>query len=128
MVPPIPGVTFGPQLGHGNGAELGFDVLWSSARLPRPDPGISLVIAGIVVTGVACLPCKAPLLVRSDSDRIRALALPAFRHEDDPEAVRVLEGQAMLRPVRIAGRDRIDADPRRDRLHRLIVAEVEDEQ
>jgi hypothetical protein len=34
-------------------ALLGFDVLWSWARLARPSPGLGLVIAGIVVTGVA---------------------------------------------------------------------------
>jgi hypothetical protein len=34
-------------------ALLGFDVLWASARLPRPSPAWGLVVAGIVVAGVA---------------------------------------------------------------------------
>ena len=34
----------------------------------------------------------------------------------------------MLGPVRVGGGDRVDAEPRGDRLHRLIVAEIEDKQ
>jgi hypothetical protein len=34
-------------------ALLGFDVLWSSAGLPRPSPAFGLLVAAIVVTGVA---------------------------------------------------------------------------
>jgi hypothetical protein len=48
-----------------------------------------------------------------------------FGHEDDPEAVRILEGQPVLGPVRVGGSNWIDTQSRRHRLHRRIVAEVE---
>ena len=59
---------------------------------------------------------------------LTVLALPALRHEDDPEAVRILERQPVRGPVGVGGRDRSDAEARGDRLHGLVVADVEHEQ
>src|SRR3954466_14362120 len=51
-----------------------------------------------------------------------------LRDEHDAEAVRILEGQPVLRPVRVGGRDGVGADARRDPLHAPLVTEVEHEQ
>jgi hypothetical protein len=73
-------------------ALLGVDVLWSSARLPRPSPAFGLVVAGAVVTGVAYAylrwigkpppPQHGPWALYAG---VAALALAALTGQDLPE-------------------------------------------
>jgi len=46
----------------------------------------------------------------------------------NPEAVRILDGQRVLGPVRVGGLDRLRVEASRDGAHRVLIAEVQHEQ
>src|SRR5262249_51890063 len=58
----------------------------------------------------------------------RPLARPCLWHQDDAKAVRVLEGLAVLRPIRVCRRDGSLFETRCDLVNRRLVAQVEHEQ
>ena len=54
--------------------------------------------------------------------------MPALSYEHDSELVGVLERDAVLGPVGVRGRHRIEIEACHDRLHGCVVAEVENEE
>jgi hypothetical protein len=63
-----------------------------------------------------------------DVDVTAGVAVPAFGHEDNAEAVGVLDRHAVPGPMRVGRRDRIDVQPPDDIRDTLRVAQVQHEQ
>src|SRR3954453_9035563 len=59
---------------------------------------------------------------------VQVVRRPALGHEDDAEAVRVLDGHAVRRPVRVRGHDGRLLEPSDRPPHGLLVAEVQHEE